>query len=99
MADQWQLRLFTSSGNPRSRAAEAAVREACKDRLGEDGFSLEVIDVFEHPERAEAEQVIAVPTLDVLWPSSGLRLIGDLANVEVLTQRLGLPRGSLSALD
>ncbi|MBV8886544.1 MAG: circadian clock KaiB family protein [Chroococcidiopsidaceae cyanobacterium CP_BM_RX_35] len=45
-------------------------------------YTLKVIDVFKHPEQAEANQVSATPTLVRVWPQPIRRLVGDLDNTE-----------------
>lgn len=52
-------------------------------------YTLKVIDVFKHPEKAEADQVSATPTLVKVWPRPMRRLVGELDNVEKVLQVLG----------
>jgi circadian clock protein KaiB len=48
----------------------------------QDGYSLEVIDLKEHPELASSEQIIAIPTLIRKLPVPIRVLVGDLSEKE-----------------
>lgn len=54
-------------------------------------YTLKVIDVFKHPEQAEADQISATPTLVKVSPQPIRRLVGELDNVEKLLQILSFP--------
>ena len=57
------------------------VTELCeKEVKGE--WDLEVIDLIEHPQLAEDEKIIAIPTLIKKSPPPVRRLIGDLSDKE-----------------
>jgi circadian clock protein KaiB len=51
-------------------------------------YTLKVVDVFQHPEQAEADQVSATPTLVKVWPQPRRRLVGDLDNATKVLQLL-----------
>lgn len=57
------------------------------DRALERPYTLKVIDVLKHPERAEAERISATPTLIRVWPTPVQRIVGALENP---SQILGL---------
>lgn len=87
------LKLFVSGSTPRSERAIANLRRLCEDEFP-DCYRLEVIDVLEHPEQAEAERVLATPTLIKQLPPPLRRVIGDLSNREKVFLGLDLtPRG------
>lgn len=52
-------------------------------------YTLKVVDVFKHPARAEADQVLATPTLVKVSPPPIRRLVGNLDNVEKILHVLG----------
>jgi circadian clock protein KaiB len=54
---------------------------------------LEVIDIYQQPNLARDEQIVAVPTLIKRLPPPVRRLIGDLSNVKkvLLGLDLGMP--------
>jgi len=75
------LRLYVAGSTPRSRKAIENVRKICETHL--DGrYDLEVIDIYQQPECASREQIIAVPTLVKSLPGPLRRIIGDLSQTE-----------------
>jgi circadian clock protein KaiB len=61
------------------------LKEICEQYLG-NRFELEVIDIYQQPERAQEAQIIAAPTLIKALPLPLRKLIGDLSNrADVLT--------------
>jgi circadian clock protein KaiB len=61
--------------------AIANLRRICDEDLG-GNYTLEIIDVLEHPELAESERILATPTLIKQLPPPLRRVIGDLSNKE-----------------
>jgi circadian clock protein KaiB len=45
-------------------------------------YDLEVIDIYQRPEMAKGQQIIAAPTLIKMLPNPMKRLIGDMSNEE-----------------
>ena len=86
------LRLFVTGMTPRSVEAIAVLKEIC-ERLLRGRYDLEVVDLYQHPERAAPEQVVAAPTLVRHSPLPLRRLIGNLADRERLMSGLGLKWG------
>jgi circadian clock protein KaiB len=60
--DLFVLRLYVTGTTPRSTRAIANLRELCEQHLP-DRYELQVIDVYQQPELAAREQLVAVPTL------------------------------------
>ncbi len=93
--------LFVAGSSPRSRRAETALRTICESRLG-DRYQLSVVDVLEHPQRAEDDKILATPTLIKRSPRPPLRIIGDLSQTDAVIERLGLashpPRAKASEI-
>jgi len=52
-------------------------------------YTLKVIDVSQHPELAERDQVSATPTLVKVWPRPVRRIVGNLDTVDQLLRVLG----------
>jgi circadian clock protein KaiB len=86
---QFVLRLFVTGMTPRSTRAIRAVREICEARLA-GRYALEIIDVYQQPERALGEQIFATPTLIKYEPWPMRRIIGDMSNTPRLSFGLGL---------
>ena len=83
------LRLFISGASPRSTAAIARIKEVCEEYLPGQ-YDLEVIDIYQQPELAAEQQIVAAPTLVKESPGGLRRLIGDFSNTRVILRRLGL---------
>jgi circadian clock protein KaiB len=65
----------------------------CEEHL-KDQYELEVIDIYQQPELAKAEQLIAAPTLIKKLPLPLRRLIGDMSQSERILVALPLkPEG------
>jgi circadian clock protein KaiB len=81
--DQVFLRLYLAGATDRSRVALKRVLQQCgaepKGRC-----KLEVIDVFQKPEMARKNQIVATPTLIRHLPLPVRRLIGDLSDISSL---------------
>ena len=77
--DQFVLRLYVTGTTARSTRAIANLREVCEQHLP-DRYELEVIDIYQQPELASREQLVAVPTLIKRLPLPLRRLVGDLSN-------------------
>ena len=83
--------LFLTGYSARTLAAAANLRRVCDDRLGPDGYVLTILDVLDHPDRADAARIIATPTVVRLVPVPRVRVIGDLSSLDQLAAALDLP--------
>jgi circadian clock protein KaiB len=88
------LRLFVSGQTPRSTLAIANLRRVCEEHL-QDRYTLEVVDIYKHPEVCEQQQIIAAPTLIKSLPLPLRRLIGDLSDEEKVLVGLDLRSRSM----
>jgi len=86
----WVLRLYVAGDAEPGRRARAALERLCERHLGR-RWSLEVVDVVAEPERADADQVVALPTVVRVRPAPARRLIGDLSLSDRAAAALGLP--------
>ena len=82
------LKLYLVGGTPPSDRALGAV-PALERALGDRGV-LEVIDLRERPEVAEAERIMATPLLVRVDPPPTRRVAGDLSDAERVLWTLGL---------
>ncbi|REA55183.1 circadian clock protein KaiB [Dyadobacter luteus] len=80
-ADIWELRLYIAGQTPRSVAALSNLKNYCEQYL-EGKYSIEVIDLLVHPQLAEGDQILAIPTLVKKVPEPIRKIIGDLSNKE-----------------
>jgi circadian clock protein KaiB len=81
VAERWELRLYVAGQTPRSLAAYANLKKICETHL-RGKYRIEVIDLLAHPERAQVDQIVAIPTLVRKLPPPLKRIIGDLSNKE-----------------
>jgi circadian clock protein KaiB len=87
--DVFVLRLYVTGTTGRSTRAIANLREVCEQHLS-DRYELEVVDVYQQPELAAREQLVAVPTLIRRLPLPLRRLVGDLSNRQQVLAGLDL---------
>lgn len=87
---QYVLRLYITGLTPRSIRATENIKRICEQYLG-GRYDLEVIDLYQRPELAEAEQIVATPTFIKLQPPPMRRLIGDMSRTERVLLSLELP--------
>jgi circadian clock protein KaiB len=79
----YRLRLYVSGSTPRSAKAVSNIRTLCERHLN-GRYDLEVVDLYQEPQRAKECQVIAAPTLVREHPEPTRRVIGDMSNEEKL---------------
>src|SRR3982750_2283750 len=76
---KYVLTLYVTGTSPRTQIAIDNLNRICADEL--DGrYELEIVDVLEHPQRAEDERILATPTLIKQLPPPLRRVIGDLSD-------------------
>lgn len=80
-ASRYVLRLYVAGQSPKSVNAIANIKRICEENL-QDRYVLDVIDLYQQPQLAQGEQVIAVPTLIRKLPQPLRRIIGDMSNTE-----------------
>ena len=88
--NRYILRLFVAGATDRSRQAVLHVRGLCAGEL-KDRCRLEVIDIYQQPALARANQIVATPTLIKEFPRPIRRFIGNLVNITGLFAELDLP--------
>ena len=88
---RYALRLYVTGMTPRSTEAFASIKAICEERL-QGRYELTVIDIYQNPQLAIDEQIIAVPTLVKKLPAPLRRLVGDLSNQDRVLLGLDLRR-------
>lgn len=73
----------------RSRQAVLHVRQLCEAKLP-GGCDLEVIDIYQQPELARTNQIVATPTLVREIPRPMRRFIGNLLHTAGLFAEMGV---------
>ena len=84
----FRLSLYVTGTTPRSIQAISNIKKFCEDYL--DNYELEVIDIYQEPELARKEQIIAVPTLIKKLPEPLQKFIGDLSDTERIVAGLNI---------
>ena len=91
---RYVLRLYVSGSTVKSAVAVENIKRICEQHL-KNRYDLEVIDIYQQPNLARDEQIVAVPTLIKRLPAPLRRLIGDLSNLNKVLSGLDLGmRGS-----
>lgn len=88
-ARRYVLRLYTAGSNPRSLRAVETVRQLCSREL-KGRAELQVIDLYQQPELAVADRVVAAPCLVRLVPTPRQFFIGDITDRDRLRSWLGI---------
>ena len=72
------FRLYIAGSSERSLRAVKRIKEICEQEL-KGLYTLEIIDLYQQPARAIADQIVAAPTLVRRLPEP-VRLVGDLSD-------------------
>lgn len=75
------LKLYVAGQSPKSVNALANLKRICEENL-QGRYELEVIDLYQQPQLALGEQIIAIPTLIRKLPPPLRRIVGDMSNTE-----------------
>lgn len=78
---KYELRLYIAGNTPKSALALKNLKKYCEEHL-KDRYSIEIIDLLLHPQLAEGDQILAIPTLVRKVPEPIRKIIGDLSNEE-----------------
>jgi circadian clock protein KaiB len=84
-----QLRLYVAGMSPKSTRAIEDLHRLCEEHLA-GRCDVEIIDIYQQPERAVEAQIVAVPTLVRTVPAPTRRLIGKLTESKTVLKHLGL---------
>lgn len=76
---KYYLRLYVAGATARSRQALRHAYQLCEAAL-KDIYEMEVVDVYQQPELARDNQIVATPTLVKEFPLPVRRFIGNLTN-------------------
>ncbi|MHB1841570.1 MAG: circadian clock KaiB family protein [Sulfobacillus sp.] len=88
-APRCRLRLYVAGLTACSTLAITNVSDICEREM--DGqCDLEVIDLYQQPELAQRDQILAIPTLVKTWPLPVRSVIGDLSQRQRVLTGLGL---------
>lgn len=86
---KYVLRLFVAGATGRSSQAILQVRKLC-EMQPEGACDLKVIDIYQQPDLARENQIVATPTLIIEFPQPLRRFIGSLTNLSGLLVEMDL---------
>jgi circadian clock protein KaiB len=75
--EHFVLRLYVSGLSARSRHAIDNIKSLCETHLA-GRYELQIIDIYQQPELAKDQQLIAAPTLIKKLPLPLRKLVGDM---------------------
>lgn len=88
---RFKLSLYVTGSSPRSAKAISNVRAICEEHLA-GRYDLDVIDLYQQPEKAREEQVLVAPTLVREMPEPIRKLVGDMSNEDKVLYSLRIQR-------
>jgi circadian clock protein KaiB len=77
----WDLRLYIAGQTSRSVAALANLKRICDEHMP-GRYRVEIIDLVAEPQRAQRDQILAIPTLVRQLPAPARKIIGDLSQTD-----------------
>ncbi len=86
---RWRLLLFVAGITPAAERALGNLKRICDQHLV-DRYALEVVDIRQHTEMAEQEQIVAVPMLVRQSPPPRRKIIGDFSQTDKVLVGLDL---------
>ncbi|MFD1874166.1 circadian clock KaiB family protein [Hymenobacter bucti] len=88
---EYLLHLYITGATPNSMRAVRNIKEICEAHLA-GRYELLIIDIYQQPDLAQQEQIIAAPTLIRVRPLPRRQLVGDLSNRAAVLISLGVPQ-------
>jgi circadian clock protein KaiB len=85
----YKFRLYVAEGALNSARALANLNAMCQTHLP-DRYKIEVVDVFQEPQRAVDDRIFMTPTLIKLAPAPVRRIVGALSETQTVLLALGL---------
>lgn len=87
--DKYILRLFVAGILPNSARAIKNSKAICEKYI-KGRYELEIIDIYQQPEFALKENIIAIPVLIKKFPLPEESVIGDLSDIQKVLESLHL---------
>jgi len=89
VAPLYELHLYVAGATPNSTRAVRNIKEICEQHLP-GRYVLRIVDLYQQPELAQQEQIVAAPTLVRRQPLPRRQLVGDLSNRATVLAVLGI---------
>ena len=81
--------LYIAEGGPNSVQAVANLRAICDEHLAAN-YRLEIVDILQSPQRAQADGVVLTPSLTKVSPAPAAKIVGNLSDKRSVMRALGL---------
>ena len=91
---EYLLHLYITGATPNSLRAVRNLKDICEQHLA-GRYELLIIDIYQQPQLAQQEQIVAAPTLLRQRPLPRRQLIGDLSDRAKVLAVLGLEEGGI----
>ncbi|MEO8217958.1 MAG: circadian clock KaiB family protein [Acidobacteriota bacterium] len=85
----FRFQLYVAGEGPNSLQAITNLNRLCKAHLPGRN-TVEIVDVFRHPDRALKDGIFMTPTLVKLGPLPLRRIVGSLSDTQAVLQAIGL---------
>lgn len=96
---RYVLKLYVTGTTSRATQAITSIRSLCDEYLA-GHYDLEVIDIYQQPDAAALEQIIAAPTLIKSEPAPARRVVGNLSDKDKILVSLNIrPEGNDPAVE
>ena len=89
------LRLYIGGASPNSLQAHTNIRKICDQHLS-GRYQLEIVEIYQQPERAALDQIVAVPMLVKRLPPPLRRVFGPLSDSRQILSAFGQTAGSVN---
>lgn len=83
------LRLYVAGTRPSAQLAKANLKSLCAE-FGSRQPRVDIVDVFQEPERTLSDNIVATPTLVRLSPGPILKILGTLSDLTRVRWALGV---------
>lgn len=89
ITEPYVLKLYITGASPNSTKAVNNLKNFCETYL-KDKYQLQIVDVYQQPELAKSEQIIALPLLVKVFPLPAKRLIGNFSDTDKVLKGLNI---------
>lgn len=91
--ERYVLKLYVTGRSPNSTRAVVNIKRLCERYLA-GRYDLRIVDLYQRPELARGQQIIAAPTLIKEWPLPVKRILGDMSDERRVLSGLDIERST-----
>jgi circadian clock protein KaiB len=89
--NDYRFTLYLAGGGHQSLRAQRDLRRLCEQRLARDDYEIDVVDVLDDVDAADAARILVTPTIVRSRPLPPVRVIGGVSVSDRLADALGHP--------